>query len=77
MSPNADRPSIDPRAVDPDLGPAEMGQCRSVRITCLSEVGWWDDQSLVTPVMEAGGLDKAEQWGVARLLEQGEIDLLY
>jgi 7,8-dihydropterin-6-yl-methyl-4-(beta-D-ribofuranosyl)aminobenzene 5'-phosphate synthase len=41
-----------------------MGQCRAVRITCLSEVGWWDDQVLLAPVRQAGGLEKAEQWSV-------------
>ncbi len=65
MSQGAARPELTPVSVDPAQGRVEMGQCQAVRITCLSEVGWWDDQALMGPVAQAGGLDKAEQWGVA------------
>ncbi|MFH1036344.1 MAG: hypothetical protein V1806_17745 [Pseudomonadota bacterium] len=69
MSEKAARPELNPRSLDPGQGRVEMGQVQAVRITCLSEVGWWDDQALLAPVRQAGGLEKAEQWGVA--WEQG------
>jgi 7,8-dihydropterin-6-yl-methyl-4-(beta-D-ribofuranosyl)aminobenzene 5'-phosphate synthase len=65
MSEGAARPQLTPRSVDPAQGRVEMGQCQAVRITCLSEVGWWDDQAVLGPVAQAGGLEKAEQWSVA------------
>lgn len=62
MGDGEQKPGLTPRAVDPALGPVEMGQCQEVRVTCLSEVGWWDDQATLEAVRQAGGLEQAEQW---------------
>ncbi|MBI5523259.1 MAG: MBL fold metallo-hydrolase [Desulfarculus sp.] len=123
MGDGEQRPGLTPRSVDPEQGPVDIGQCRALRVTCLSEVGWWDDQVVLEAVGRAGGLERAEQWttpwdsgnaagcchlievegldgslrrilldaawnpaflewrlqatGVAALLEQGQVDLLY
>lgn len=58
------RRDLKPLELDPASGPVEIGRCRSVRLTCLSEVGWWDDAEMLAPVQAAGGMEKAEQWRV-------------
>lgn len=110
-----------PQALDPAQGRVELGQCKAVRVTCLSEVGWWDDVQALADIK--GQPATADQWrvtwdqgnaagcchllevealdggvkrilmdaawnpayldwrlqatGVDRLLEQGQIDLLF
>ena len=39
----------------------DMGQCKSVRITCVSELGWFDGKKLIQQMMAAGG-PKTNQW---------------
>ncbi len=43
--------------------PAGIGACRSVRLTAVSEVGWWDTARMVAQ-MTAGGGPEACQWGI-------------
>jgi 7,8-dihydropterin-6-yl-methyl-4-(beta-D-ribofuranosyl)aminobenzene 5'-phosphate synthase len=42
-------------------GKYDIGQCKSVRIKCVSELGWYDTKKLVQN-MKAGGGPKANQW---------------
>jgi len=65
MSDGVAKAELTPRVVDPASGRVEMGQCKALRVTCLSEVGWWDDQAMLETVRQAGGLEAAEQWSVA------------
>jgi 7,8-dihydropterin-6-yl-methyl-4-(beta-D-ribofuranosyl)aminobenzene 5'-phosphate synthase len=46
-------------------GRADIGQCKSVKVTCVSEVGWWDDQKVKAPMMALGGPQQADQWQAA------------
>ncbi|HMK33721.1 MAG TPA: MBL fold metallo-hydrolase [Desulfomonilaceae bacterium] len=39
-----------------------MGECKKVTITCISEVGWWDNQVMLADLGKAGGPKNAEQW---------------
>jgi len=45
------------------LGKEDFGQCKSVRIKCVSEVGWKDGQKLLKDMVASGG-PKANQWRV-------------
>ena len=42
-------------------GKFDIGQCKSVRIKCLSEVGWYDTKKLGGQMMAAGG-PKTSEW---------------
>lgn len=42
-------------------GKFDIGQCKSVRIKCISEVGWYDTKKLVGQMKAAGG-PKVSQW---------------
>ncbi len=75
---------ISPRALDPSQGRVDIGQCRALRVTCLSEMGWWDHTKVLGPVQRAGGPQKADQWsvgwdkgnaaGCSHLLEVEDLD---
>ncbi|QTA85134.1 MBL fold metallo-hydrolase [Desulfonema magnum] len=39
----------------------DIGQCKSVKIKCISEVGWFDEEKLVGQMNAAGGLE-TNQW---------------
>lgn len=39
----------------------DLGQCQSVKITCVSEVGWWDHGKQLAAIQQAGGV-QANQW---------------
>lgn len=42
-------------------GKYDIGQCKSLRITCISELGWFDAKKLISQVKAAGG-PKTNQW---------------
>lgn len=42
-------------------GKYEIGQCKRVRIKCVSELGWFDSQKVVDSMREAGG-PETNQW---------------
>ena len=44
-------------------GKYDIGQCKSVTIKCVSEVGWLDNNNLITSINSAGG-QEANQWGI-------------
>lgn len=43
-------------------GGADIGMCKSVSVTSVSEVGWWDTKVLMKDMKAAGGPKKADQW---------------
>jgi 7,8-dihydropterin-6-yl-methyl-4-(beta-D-ribofuranosyl)aminobenzene 5'-phosphate synthase len=48
-----------------DGGPHDLssiGECKKVSVTCISEVGWWDNQVLLENLKEGGGPAEADQW---------------
>lgn len=51
-----------PIAVSAD-SPANIGTCRSVTVTSVSEVGWWDTPRMLAQ-MTAGGGPEASQWNI-------------
>jgi len=42
-------------------GKYDIGQCKSVRVKCLSELGWFDSKKLIGQMKAAGG-GKTNQW---------------
>jgi 7,8-dihydropterin-6-yl-methyl-4-(beta-D-ribofuranosyl)aminobenzene 5'-phosphate synthase len=44
-------------------GKYDIGQCKSVRIKCVSELGWYDTKVLIGQ-MKAGGGPKTNQWSI-------------
>ena len=42
-------------------GKYDIGQCKSVRVKCISELGWFDTKKLGGQMMAAGG-PKTSQW---------------
>ena len=42
----------------------DIGFCRNVTITCISEVGWWDNQQVMSDVKKAGG-SETSQWEIS------------
>lgn len=42
-------------------GKYDIGQCKSVRIKCISELGWYDTKELISQMKAAGG-PKTNQW---------------
>ena len=49
-------------------GKYDIGLCKSVRIKCVSELGWHDGRKLIKAIMSGGGA-KANQWVVPWDLE--------
>ena len=41
---------------------ADIGQCKSVKITSVSEVGWWDTNKLISELKAGGGPKECDQW---------------
>jgi 7,8-dihydropterin-6-yl-methyl-4-(beta-D-ribofuranosyl)aminobenzene 5'-phosphate synthase len=44
-------------------GKYDIGQCKSVRVKCVSELGWLDNNNLMSSIKNAGGA-KANQWSI-------------
>ena len=44
-------------------GKYDIGQCKSVRVKCVSELGWFDTARLMDQVKAAGGLETS-QWTI-------------
>ncbi|MBN2123674.1 MAG: twin-arginine translocation signal domain-containing protein [Deltaproteobacteria bacterium] len=44
-------------------GKHDIGQCKSVRIKCISELGWYDNKKLIEQMKAAGG-PKTNQWEI-------------
>jgi len=42
-------------------GKYDIGQCKSVRVRCISELGWYDSKKLISQMKAAGG-PKTNQW---------------
>ena len=42
-------------------GQHDIGQCKSVRVKCVSELGWFDSKKLISQMKEAGG-PGTSQW---------------
>jgi 7,8-dihydropterin-6-yl-methyl-4-(beta-D-ribofuranosyl)aminobenzene 5'-phosphate synthase len=42
-------------------GKTDIGQCKNVRVRCISELGWFDTKKLVSQMKAAGG-GKTNQW---------------
>lgn len=42
--------------------PADIGMCKSVKVTCVTEVGWWDTRVLMKDLIKGGGPKKCDQW---------------
>jgi len=40
-----------------------FGECKSVKIKAISELGWWDNKTLIGDIMHHGGLHKS-QWEI-------------
>ena len=38
-------------------GPADIGQCKSVKVRCISETSWFDGAQFVADVKNAGGMN--------------------
>lgn len=65
-------------------GPVDIGQCAGLKVTCVSETGWWDNAKVLAPMMAAGGPLHADQWqvgwdptnaaGAATLIEMEGLD---
>lgn len=57
--------ALTPAADSPDgAGRVDIGVCRSLRITCISETGWHDTGALLGDIKAAGGM-QANQWETA------------
>ncbi len=41
----------------------DIGECKSVKVKCVSELGWFDSEKLIKQIETAGGLDK-DQWTI-------------
>ena len=41
----------------------DIGQCKSLRIKCVSELGWFDSEKMINQIQAAGGLEKS-QWTI-------------
>ena len=44
---------------------ADIGQCKQVKVTSVSEVGWWDTKLLMKELMAGGGPKGCNQWETA------------
>ena len=47
------------------IGKYDIGQCKSVKIKCVSETGWFDSKQLIDDIKAAGGGKEANQWSIA------------
>jgi 7,8-dihydropterin-6-yl-methyl-4-(beta-D-ribofuranosyl)aminobenzene 5'-phosphate synthase len=45
-------------------GKYDIGQCKKLKITCVSEVGWWSNDILLRQIMASPGKMNANQWAV-------------
>jgi 7,8-dihydropterin-6-yl-methyl-4-(beta-D-ribofuranosyl)aminobenzene 5'-phosphate synthase len=43
--------------------PVAIGELKSLKVTCLSEVGWWDTNKFLADINAGGGMS-ASQWGM-------------
>lgn len=48
----------------------DIGQCKSLKIKCISEVGWFDTEKMVSQLQTGGGMD-ANQWAIPWAPENG------
>lgn len=46
-------------------GKHDIGECKNVRITCISELGWYDGKKLMQQIMSTPEKIKTNQWTVA------------
>ncbi len=44
-------------------GQHDIGQCKSVKVKCISELGWFDSKELIAQMKAAGG-PKTNQWEI-------------
>ena len=44
-------------------GQHDIGQCKNVKVKCVSELGWFDSKKLIEQ-MKAGGGGKTNQWTI-------------
>lgn len=51
-------------ATAPGGGQVDIGACRSVKVTCISEVGWHSNDRLMADIKAGGGFN-ANQWDIA------------
>lgn len=49
----------------------DIGLCKKVKVTAVSEVGWWDTKKLIKEIMAGGGPQKCDQWNAAWDLRNG------
>jgi 7,8-dihydropterin-6-yl-methyl-4-(beta-D-ribofuranosyl)aminobenzene 5'-phosphate synthase len=47
----------------PSGAPQAIGELKSLKVTCLSEVGWWNTQQFLDEITAGGGMS-ANQWGM-------------
>ncbi len=70
--------------IDVKLGtPVDIGELKGLKVTCLSEVGWWDTPKFLADINAAGGMSTS-QWaipfdpknagGYSALIEAEELD---
>jgi len=45
-------------------GKYDIGQCKSVRIKCISELGWYDSKKLLTQILGSPEKVKTSQWTI-------------
>jgi 7,8-dihydropterin-6-yl-methyl-4-(beta-D-ribofuranosyl)aminobenzene 5'-phosphate synthase len=51
-------------STDVTLGsPVSIGEIKSLKVTCLSEVGWWDTPKFLADINAAGGMSTS-QWAI-------------
>ena len=55
------RTVVQPAMAAEKSGRYDLGQCKSVKITCVSELGWFDSGKLIGQIKAAGGPD-TNQW---------------
>lgn len=54
---------VDEPSEAPAGGKYDIGECRSVRVKCVSELGWFDTKKLIGQMQAAGG-PQTSQWDV-------------
>lgn len=52
-------------------GPVDIGQCRSLKVTCVSEVASWDRNIFRRNMWAGGGPGRCDQWNTAWDLSNG------
>jgi 7,8-dihydropterin-6-yl-methyl-4-(beta-D-ribofuranosyl)aminobenzene 5'-phosphate synthase len=58
-----ERGAFEQQAVLPG-SPVAIGELKRLKVTCLSEVGWWSTPQLLAEVKAAGGMNSS-QWGMS------------